>query len=134
MAEVLVSIGLAASLSLVAVPRMSSLYGEYQLACVVGRISADIGRARVQAVAQNRIVRLRVLGPDGYVIERSTDGINFEAYGATVEIPEPVMVDSGEGPTFKRTGLAIGVSVLTVTNGRNSSTVRTSLVGGVTVS
>jgi prepilin-type N-terminal cleavage/methylation domain-containing protein len=134
MVEIMVSIGLAASLSLVAIPKMSALFGEYQLASAVSQISADIGRARVQAVAQNRVVRLRLLDSDTYVIERSRDGVNFETYGAVVQLPAPVRAGEGEGPTFNRTGLAQAVSTLTLTDGSNSKTVRTNLVGGVSIS
>ena len=51
--EVMVTLGLASMLSLIAFPSLSSLRDQYELRSAADQLALEIGRARMQAVAQN---------------------------------------------------------------------------------
>lgn len=128
--ELLVALGLVSVVSLVAVPEASQLFRQYQFAVAVNQLAADLSIARLQAVAQSRFVRVRFLGSSSYVIERSSDGVSFTQYGATIPLPSRIG-GSGTGPTFDRSGLPNQAVTMSLTDGRVVRLVRVNIVGGV---
>lgn len=130
--ETLVAISLFAVVTFIAVPELAAIFRQYQFAAAVNQVTADIARVRMQAVTQSRTVRIRVAETGAYLIERSADGLTFETY-ARVPLPDPITATTGMGPTFNRSGLAREVSLVTLSDGRSSKTIRTNLVGNISI-
>lgn len=132
--ELLVVIGIAATMSLIAAPKLSNLYRQYQLASALNQLGADIGRARTTAVAQGRFVRVRLSSSNGYVIERSSNGVLYTQIGGTIKLPSPVVIPYSAGsPTFNRSGMSTAITLIPLSNGIITRNVRTNRVGRVSI-
>jgi Tfp pilus assembly protein FimT len=130
--EMVVAIGLSLAVSAIAVPSGSKLFRQYQFGSAINRLASDMARARIQAVAQNRFVRVRFLDQTTYTFERSTDGVTFSQYGGQIKLP-PSVTASGGGPTFDRSGLPAAVTTMSLTDGSVSKGVRVNVVGSVSI-
>jgi prepilin-type N-terminal cleavage/methylation domain-containing protein len=133
--EVLAGIGILGIVSTMTMPVVSTFMSQYQLRSAADQLAFEIGRARMQAVAQRVFVRVRV-ERDGWVRERSTDGVTYVADNAVVGLPNGItaIVSEGGSPTFNRAGLAQSSTTITLGNTHASKTITTNVIGNVDVS
>lgn len=131
----MVGVGLLSVVSAVAVPVTGDLLGMYQLRTSTDQLGFEISRARMQAIAQNVFVRLRIDG-NQYVRERSSDGVSFVADDAAVTLPSglTVTVSVGGSPMFNRSGLTPTATTITIAKGNQSKTIQVNVVGRVSMS
>ncbi len=134
--ETLTVIGLTAIVSLVAVPRCSDLMNEYRLMSAANQLSFEITRARMQAIGQNRFVRLRMLEGGQYVREVSNDNVTYTPDGTIVQLPSGLTVTTGAGgpPTFNRSGIAPSATSLTLQNEGGLKILQMNVLGRVAIS
>ncbi len=111
----------------------STIRNSYVLDGTSRQIAMEISRARMQAIAQNRTVRLRFDTAHSYVVESSEDGANFEPVGNSVPLPSGVAVSSGNGglPSFNRQGIAPSSTTISVVSPAGVKTIQTSSLGRV---
>lgn len=138
--EGLVAIAVSTIVAAIAVPNAAALLEQYQLNAAANEVSFEIARAKMQAVAQNRFVRV-VVAADGRSICRQTASSQSGPWSPSscadakgyVKLPSTVLV-SGTGPTFDRSGLALASGQMTVSNAAGAKKVNYSLLGRVTMS
>lgn len=133
--EILVSLGLLVVIAAMAMPVASKYRNQLAMQTASDRLSAEISRARMQAVSQNVLVRIRFSGTN-YVRERSADGVTFVADDSPVALPSGVsaVVDGIGGPTFDGTGMAPQSNLIRLENGSMTKIIYTNVLGRVNVS
>jgi hypothetical protein len=121
-------------LSMVAAPLANTYLERYELTSSAEQLAFEIHRARMQAVAQNLYVRIRVTS-GSYVREESSTGVTYTASDTAVDLPDGLTISAGDagGPRFNRNGIANATTSITISNGDTYKTVRTNLVGRVTI-
>jgi Tfp pilus assembly protein FimT len=134
--ELIAVVGLCSLLSAAMVPVASVIIGHHRLEAASRQLSFEVARARMQAVGQNVFVRIRLIGTDQYVRERSADGVTFVDDGLSVSPPAGQQVTAGETgtPVFNRQGLAPAGTTLFVSGPAGRHTLSISVLGRVTVS
>jgi Tfp pilus assembly protein FimT len=134
--ELIAVVGLCGLLSAAMVPVASVIVGHHRLQAATRQLSFEVSRARMQAVGQNVFVRIRLIGTDQYVRERSADGVAFVADGLPLSLPTGQQVTAGETgtPVFNRQGLAPASTSLFVSGPAGQHTLSISVLGRVTVS
>jgi Tfp pilus assembly protein FimT len=132
--EVLVALGLTAIVTAGALPGVARIANEYRLMEATHRLGTDIYAARMEAVGRNLFVRIRFESESSYRVESSSDGVVFQADGFPVELPSGITAVAQEDAAFDPRGLAAGSSTVVLSNGRTTTTVRTSPIGRVTIS
>ncbi len=132
--ELVVGIGLIAVVLGISTPMMSTIRSSYVLDGASRQLAMEIGKARIQAIAQNRTVRLRLPSAGSYVLESSEDGANFEAIGEPISLPAGVAIANGNSglPRFNRQGLAPNSTTISVVNPAGTKTIQTTPLGRVT--
>jgi Tfp pilus assembly protein FimT len=131
-----VAISLSSILAGVAIPATGDLLDSYRLSSAAKQLSTQIGRARMQAIGQRMFVRLIIQGNGNYVLLRSSDGVSYSMTGATMSLPDGVVVSVGAtgAPFFNRQGQSATGSVITLTNGKGQKTVTMNVLGRVAIS
>jgi prepilin-type N-terminal cleavage/methylation domain-containing protein len=131
--ELLVAVGVLAIAMGVSTPMLSRVRSHYVLDGVSRQIALEISKARMQAISQNRTVRLQ-LGSNSYVIECSADGAAFEPIADPVVLPAGVEFAVGDGglPRFNRQGMAPNSTTISLSSPAGVKTIRTSALGRVT--
>lgn len=132
--ELVVGVGLVVMVMGISSPVFSTIRNHYVLDGVSRQIAMEISKARMQAIAQNRTVRLRLDTSRSYVVEASEDGSNFEAVAGPVALPSGVVLSNGNTgtPRFNRQGVAPNSTTISVIGSAGSKTISTSLLGRVT--
>lgn len=132
--ELLVTIGLSAVIAAIALPVAPKLVAQYQIRGVTSQIGFELARARMQAVAQNRAVRLRFAEQGGYYfVERSLDDGSFGTTVASVRLPNGVTISTDSADvTFDTRGLADAELTLDITKGDSHLTLSMNILGRVT--
>lgn len=132
--ELLVGIGLIAIVLGISTPMLSVIRSNYVLDGTSRQLAMEITKARMQAIAQNRTVRLRLDSPNVYYLESSEDGSNFAPITAPVFLPTGVAIVTGSGgtPQFNRQGMAPTSTTISVVNPAGTKIIRTSALGRVT--
>lgn len=134
--EIFVSIVLLLVVAAVAAPALSDYNQHFQLHSTVDRLGTEIGRARMQAMAQSAFVRLRI--EDGFLIrERSLDGMAYEEVGAAIALPRGVnatISGTAGNITFDSTGVSASPSLITLQGFGSSKMLYTNILGRVNVS
>jgi prepilin-type N-terminal cleavage/methylation domain-containing protein len=131
--EMLVAIGLMLVVSAIATPVASTIFNRYEFTSTVEQLAFEIARARMQAVGQNTPVRIR-LTTGGYV--REFDALNNNVWAqseAPVVLPSGITATGGT-PVFNRNGIAPQTTNIIVSGNGQQRTIRTSVVGRVTIS
>jgi len=137
--DMAVALTISAVVALTTFPVVSSLHAEYQLANAANLVGFEIVRARSQAVAQNKKVRLHVennyesghgivfwrevFNPDNNQWERASDYTSVSR----------VSVASLSTIEFSKAGLATTSTDVTVSNDAGSRVVQTTSIGRVSV-
>ena len=134
--ELIAVVGLCSLLSAAMVPVASVIVSHHRLQAASRQLSFEVARARMQAVGQNVFVRIRLVGTDQYVRERSADGTTFVGDGPPVSLPAGQQVTAGETgtPVFNRQGLAATSTTLFVSGPAGHKTLSINVLGRVTVS
>jgi prepilin-type N-terminal cleavage/methylation domain-containing protein len=132
--EMLVTVGVMAVVASIAVPNAVRLVSIYQLSSAANEVAFEIGRAKMQAVAQHTFVRL-VFKDGGTLYRQTASSSNGSWTDATgfVRLPRNTSV-SGTGPTFGNNGVASSNGVIEVRNGAGAKTVQYNILGRVTIS
>jgi len=133
--EMLVTMSLLVVVAGMAMPIASDYRNQLAMQTASDRLSAEISRARMQAVNQNLLVRIRFAGSN-YVRERSVDGATFVADDVPVALPPGVsaVVQGIGGPTFDGTGMTPQSTLIQLQNGSLTKTIYTNVLGRVNVS
>jgi Tfp pilus assembly protein FimT len=134
--EVFVSIVLLLVMAAVGTPALSEYNQQFQLRSAMDRLSTEIGRARMQAMAQSAFVRVRM--DDGYFVrERSLDGMQYEIVGAPFALPGGInasITGTSSNITFDSTGISAAPAVITFEGFGSSKTLYTNILGRVSES
>jgi hypothetical protein len=117
------------------VPKVSSFFAEYQMMSATNQMGFDIIRARMQAVGQNRFVRIRMVSETEYLREKSADGTTWSIDGMLLTLPRGVTATSTSAQVrFDRRGYAtVNNSVVLRTGLGQVKTVATNAIGRVTI-
>lgn len=131
--ELVVGVGLLTVVLGVSTPAFSSLRSRYVLDGASRQLAMEITKARMQAIAQNRTVRLRLTGPRTYVLEASQDGATWVGVSGPTSLPAGIGLTSGSTgtPRFNRQGLAPSSTTISVANRAGTKSIQTSVVGRV---
>lgn len=119
-----------------AAPATSKILNQYRLRGAASQIAFELSRARMQAVAQNKFVRVRFTDSGTYVLETSQDGGTYEAAGGTVSLPDGVNLvsDGATSLTFNRQGFVQNNMALSIQNPNGQKTISMNSIGRVTAS
>ena len=132
--ELVVALVFAAILGLMAAPNVGALFAKYQLMSASNQLGFDVARARMQAVGRNCFARIKMQNATQYARETSTDG-NTWSNRVTTNLPKGVTAAPTSGEVrFDRRGFAtVNNSIALSNTAQQAKTVRTSLVGQVSV-
>jgi type IV fimbrial biogenesis protein FimT len=131
--EMLITVAVMLVATAIAVPSAVRLLAVYQLNSAANDVAFEISRAKMQAVAQNKFVRLTV--KDSATLCRQTASSSSGSWTDVtgfVRLPRNTSA-SGTGPTFGRNGLATSSGVIEVRNGAGAKVVAYNILGRVTV-
>lgn len=131
--EVFVSIILMLVIAAAGAPALSEYNQQFQMRAAIDRVSTEVGRARMQAMAQRAFVRVRFEG--GYFVrERSLDGLDYETVGTPFALPPGVNASIGGNAmiTFDSTGISAAPAAITIDGNGTSKTLYTNILGRVT--
>lgn len=104
--ELIVAGTLAAVVMGLASPALSELRNHFQLEGISRQISMEISKARMQAIAQNRTIRINFPDTHSYEVQSSEDGVQFQTIGETIQLPTGVTAVVTAVPQFNRQGTA----------------------------
>lgn len=134
--ELIVALAIWAAIAGAAAPAASGIFKQHQLATTARSIGFEIVRTRMQAVGQNRYMRIVLLGNAQYQRQSSEDGVTYVADGEVVTLPTGFTVSAGTTgtPRFDRQGLGTASTIITVNSPRGQQLVTTTILGGVNIS
>lgn len=134
LAETVVGLALASVVAAVAVPASGRLLAQYRLSTATSQIAMEVSRARMQAIGQNRYVRLKKTSA-GLVREVSSNGESFTQDGDAVPLPNGIGMTFGGsgGPKFNRQGIASTSSYVLMSNEAGYRILYVNLLGRVEV-
>lgn len=114
--ELLVAVAIVGVVGAIGVPSLSALKASYDLSTATDQLAFEIVRTRMQAVGQNKFMRIRRLDNSIYARETSNDGTSY-TQEQTTTLPSSVSLAVGQtgNPTFNRTGLANSAATYTLT-------------------
>jgi Tfp pilus assembly protein FimT len=129
-----VALSIAGVVASMAVPSSGALLDRYRFSSALSQFKMDVTRARMQAIGQNRFVRIKSKS-SGYVREVSTDGVSYTQVGATEELPKGVAIQFGSygGPAFNRQGIASTATVMVISNSQGWKVVVVNVLGRLEV-
>jgi prepilin-type N-terminal cleavage/methylation domain-containing protein len=138
MLELIVVMAIVAADALILLPKVNGLYAEYQLMSASTQLDADLIRARMEAIGENRYVRIRVTSNTQYIREKSSDGATWAADDVVSQLPGGVTTTTTtakvqfdqKGYIYNSVNNTIGLRN-TLSQQKNLST---SLIGQVTIS
>jgi Tfp pilus assembly protein FimT len=132
--ELIITLQFVALGGLILLPKVGALFSEYQLLSASNQLAFDIARARMQAVAQHRYVRIKMLSATQYARETSTDSTTW-SNRETISLPSRVTGTPTTGELrFDKRGIAALNDPVTLKNGlEQTKIVTTNLVGRVTI-
>lgn len=128
----MVALAVAGVVAAVAVPGSGRLLAQYRLSSATSQVAMEVARARMQAIGQNRYVRLKQTSV-GLVREVSSDGVSFTQDGDAVSLPKGVIMAFGGsgGPKFNRQGIASTSSYVLMSNDQGYRILWVNLLGRV---
>ncbi len=113
--EMLVAVGVVSLVSAASYPAATDIYESYSFRSAVDQVRFEVKRARMQASAQSRFVRIRIDGDGALVREHSEDGVAYEQDVPPAPLPGPInAVVYGQAPEFNPAGLGKSWSVIAV--------------------
>jgi len=134
--DTITAVALGGVVMAMAAPAASRLLNQYRLRGAASQIAFELTRARMQAVAQNKYVRVRFPGDGTYVLETSQDGGNYAAYTEAIDLPDGVSLAEGGNisMTFNRQGFVQNNTSLVIHNSNGQRTISMNSIGKVTES
>jgi type II secretory pathway pseudopilin PulG len=131
--EVFVSIILLLVIGAVGAPALSEYNQQFQMRSAMDRLTTEIGRARMQAMAQSAFVRIRFDG-DYVIRERSLDGLDYETVGTPYHLPGGISasITSGAAITFDSTGICPSPAYIALSGSGESKVLYSNILGRVT--
>lgn len=132
--EIIVTLSIASVVASLALPASGKLLDRYRLASAVSQVKMEVGRARMQAIGQNRFVRLQKITA-GLIREVSTDGTTYTQDGGVISLPTGVNMSFGGsgGPKFNRQGIATTASYVLMNNSQGYRILEVNILGRVEV-
>jgi len=132
--EMIVALSVAGVVASLAMPASGHLLDRYRLSSAVSQFKMEVGRARMQAIGQNRFVRIKSESW-GYVREVSSDGVSYIQDESPRSLPKGVTLQfgSGGGPKFNRQGIAGSFSFVQISNSQGFRIVVVNILGRVEV-
>ena len=116
-------------------PQATRLVERYQVRGVTSQIGMELVRARMQAIAQNRSVRVSFADAGHYTVERSRDNGQFGVVVDAVTLPEGVVIESEtQSITFDREGMTEEGVTLRVQRGDSRRTLSMNSIGRISES
>ncbi len=133
--DIIAAVALSGLMITIAAPGASSLLERYQVRGATSQVSFELVRARMQAIAQNRSVRVSFNQGNGYVVERTNDDGTFGSVVAAATMPSGVTISAEfDSVTFNREGIADQNISLTVGNDAIHRTISMNSIGRMTES
>lgn len=134
--ELFVSISLLIVFAGIAAPALSEYNSQFQLQSTTDRIRTEIGRSRMQAMAQNRFIRMRFDDYGNLVREESPDGMTYNVIGSPIGLPTGIVANFSNVSSlvFDSAGVATTTSTITVERAGTTHTLYTNILGRVTSS
>jgi len=138
--ETLTVLVIFAVTSMIALPSLGRLLQHYRLSNATNQVAFEIGRARMQAVAQNRAVRVRAEADTHQVCRQFRNTTSGQWAPATCSEATDFINLSGETvvtgtfPEFDRTGQANSAVTLVVQNSAGQMRIRVGILGRVSLS
>ena len=134
-AVVICSLQLMIVAGLIAVPKLGTYLTQYRLLSASTQLGFDINRARMQAVGQNRYVRIKFQNSSTqYQRQWSWDGSSWTT-DRTTTLPSGITASPADGTIqFDKRGMATANSTITMTNAvPKTKVITTNVLGRVTV-
>lgn len=130
--EMVVTLSVVSVVASLALPATGGLLDRYRLSSAVSQVAMEVTRARMQAVGQNRWVRLKMTS-DGIVREVSGNGTTFTQDGNAAPLPTGVeiMFGGSGGPKFNRQGIASNSAYVLMTNSQGNRVLWVNVLGRV---
>lgn len=125
----MVSMSILSLVAYSALPSGGKLLKKYALGSAVEQVASEAAKARMQAVGQNKFMRLRFFEDSTYALEQSTNGTTYTQIGTKQKLPKGIQVTATQSPTFNRRGLAAVPTTISVSDGQQVKSVRVDLLG-----
>ncbi len=133
--DIIAGLALSGLLVSIAAPSASSLLERYQVRGATSQVSFELVRARMQAIAQNRSIRISFGEGGGYVVERTNDQGVFDSVVAAATMPEGVVISAEfSSVTFDREGVASEPISITIGKDELHRTISMNSIGRMTES
>jgi Tfp pilus assembly protein FimT len=131
---VLLSLQITIVVGLIAVPKLGTYMAGYRLTGASNQLGFEINRARMQAVGQNKNVRIIILDGTRYARQTNSSGETWTTERETT-LPSGLTASPTDGKIqFDKRGMATVNSTITLTNSvQQVKTVTTNVLGRVTV-
>jgi prepilin-type N-terminal cleavage/methylation domain-containing protein len=131
--EMVVALSIAGVVAALAVPASGKLLDRYRLSSALSQVKMEVTRARMQAVGQNRWVRLNQTSTDSFAREVSSNGTTFTQDGNAMPLPKGVQMGFGLSgrPKFNRQGLASESTYVVVFNSQGIRILWVNVLGRV---
>jgi Tfp pilus assembly protein FimT len=133
--DILGGLALSGLVISIAMPGASSLLERYQVRGATSQISFELVRARMQAISQNRSVRIRFPGNGRYIVERTNAEGSFSKVISSSSLPSGIDVSAEfSSVIFDREGVANQNVVITIGKGEAHRTISMNSIGRMTES
>jgi len=131
--QLLLALELSTVVAVVGAPNVFGAYANYQVKSLSGQLGFDIVRARMEAIGQNRYVRIRILSSTQYVREVSSDGSTWTKE-ATRTMPNGVTLGWATAEVrFDKRGFGTVTNLMWVISGTRYKFIWTSVIGTITL-
>jgi len=131
--QLLLALELSTVVAVVGAPNVFEFYATYQLKSLSGQLGFDIVRARMEAIGQNKYVRIKILSGTQYVRQVSSDG-NTWTTEATRTMPTGVTLGWATAEVrFDKRGFGTVTNLMWVISGGHWKFIWTSVIGTITL-
>ena len=130
---ILLSLQMITVVGLIALPKLGSYMAAYRLIGAADQLSFEINRVRMQAVGQNKNVRILMLNSTQYARQVSSNGTDWTTERTTTLPGNLIAYPTGGRIQFDKRGMASANSTLLLTNGPQWKVLATNVLGRVTL-
>jgi Tfp pilus assembly protein FimT len=131
--QVLLALEFGTVVAVLGTPKVFEAYANYELRSMANQVAFDIARARMEAIGQNRYVRIQFLSSSQYARQISSDGVNWTTESTRTLGNGITSVASYSQVQFDRRGYAVANNWVWLIGNNHSKYILTNLVGRVTV-
>jgi Tfp pilus assembly protein FimT len=131
---VLITLQLTIVVGLIAMPKLGTYAAQYRMIGAADQLSFEISRARMQAVGQNKNVRILFLNNKQYARQTNSTGTTWTTERTTT-LPTGLTASPTNGNIqFDKRGMATVNNTITLTNSvQKTKKIKTNVLGRVTV-